>query len=161
MPERADLNVVMDPSISNREEWIATGYNVIAFGEMLNAAELRKVSVEDVARRLSVWTTSTGSTSMREAKVFLGKPDVRLLSRLTVCVNDPSDIHFLSSPVLRHYDVVAVRPSTEKLLQQVLQADVDLVSVDLTQRLPFHLKRTQVHVARDKVGTSRGETSPA
>lgn len=61
--------------------------------------------------------------------------------------------------MLKAYDIVAVRPKTEKLLQQCLQTDVDLVSIDLTQRMAFHLKRPQVHVAEEKVSMGLGFTT--
>lgn len=56
----------------------------------------------------------------------------------------------LASPILAQYDIVAVRPATEKLMQQCMQFDIDILSLDLSARLPFFLKRPQSHVAAEK-----------
>ena len=61
----------------------------------------------------------------------------------------------------RHFDLVSVQPATEKLFavradfqarspyygvwQQCCgELDVDIVTLDMSQRLPFHVKRQQV-----------------
>jgi RNase P/RNase MRP subunit p30 len=59
----------------------------------------------------------------------------------------------LSSPVLNKYDIVAVSPASEKILQQCLQFDVDVICLPFTQKHNFHLKRPQLHVAKEKVRT--------
>lgn len=56
----------------------------------------------------------------------------------------------LASPILAQYDIVAVRPATEKLLQQCMQFDFDILSLDLSARMPFFVKRPQSHVAAEK-----------
>ncbi|KAI9835711.1 MAG: hypothetical protein M1819_001888 [Sarea resinae] len=65
---------------------------------------------------------------------------VRLLRRCTLILSDPSQNYRLSS-LTSTYDLVALRPTTEKCLQQAcLTLDCDLISLDLTSRLPYHFK---------------------
>jgi len=74
----------------------------------------------------------------------------RQLSRLTVCIDDPSQIHSLNSsdPVLRSYDILAVRPTTEDLLQRCCKdCQFEIVSLDLFQKQPFLLKPPMVSLA--------------
>lgn len=46
---------------------------------------------------------------------------------------------------------MAVRPANEKLFQQCLQFDFDIVSLPLDMRFSFHVKRPHVHVVAEKV----------
>ncbi|GAB0488981.1 hypothetical protein MMPV_000196 [Pyropia vietnamensis] len=72
------------------------------------------------------------------------------LTRVTLEVRSPDDLANLSSPILAQYDIVAVRPATEKLLQQCMQFEFDILSLDLSERLPFFIRRPQAHVAASK-----------
>jgi hypothetical protein len=51
-----------------------------------------------------------------------------------------------TNPILRSYDIFAVRPTTEKAFHAAcLTVDgVDIISIDLTQKLPFQLKRPYI-----------------
>jgi RNase P/RNase MRP subunit p30 len=82
-----------------------------------------------------------------------GQRTIRALTRITIVIDDNSQLACLGSAVLAKYDLVAVAPATEKLFQQSLQFDVDIVSISLSQRQQFYLKRPQVHVATEKVGS--------
>ena len=76
---------------------------------------------------------------------------LRILRRCTLVIADPSENHRLAA-LAAHYDLIAIRPTTERALQHACHnADVALVSLDLTTRLPFHFKRSLVHLA-----TARG-----
>ncbi|KAH9826235.1 RNase P subunit p30 [Teratosphaeria destructans] len=70
----------------------------------------------------------------------------------------PRTLHFLSelgytthvrlADLAKCYDVVAVRPVDEKGLQQACASlDCDIVSLDLTQRLPYHFRSKMVSEA--------------
>jgi len=74
------------------------------------------------------------------------------LSRATFIIEQQDDVHMLnaSNPLLRDYDIIAVQPATEKLLQQCLQFDIDIVTLALNERLPFYLKVPQVNVMKSK-----------
>ncbi|KAL1958039.1 hypothetical protein VTO42DRAFT_5251 [Malbranchea cinnamomea] len=63
-----------------------------------------------------------------------------LLTRVTVPLSEPSHNQRLSS-LAQSYSLVAVRPVNEKTLSQAcLTLDCDIISLDLSSRLPFHFK---------------------
>lgn len=71
-------------------------------------------------------------------------PNARLFSRLTLMVADPAQIQGLAK-IQNHFDILAVQPTTEKALQlAVSNLDIDIVSLNLAQRLPFYLKHKTV-----------------
>ena len=76
---------------------------------------------------------------------------LRVLSRCTVVVSDPSEAHALSgnfTALLRNFDIVAARPLNERMFAQCTEKlDVDLISLDLSQRLPFTLRAPQIRQA--------------
>ena len=62
------------------------------------------------------------------------------LTRVTFTISDPSQNHRLSSLQLA-YKIVALRPTNEKALALCCQSlECDLISLDLSVRLPFILK---------------------
>ncbi|KAI8827043.1 RNase P subunit p30-domain-containing protein [Fimicolochytrium jonesii] len=72
------------------------------------------------------------------------------LSRLTVIADDTSANYQLTSansnPV--SYDLIAVQPTNEKLFQSACSLfDVDIVSLDMSNRLPFFIKGPTVNGA--------------
>ena len=52
----------------------------------------------------------------------------------------------MTNPVLRSYDIFAVRPTSEKAFQAACLTleGVDIISLDLSTRLPFQLKRPYI-----------------
>lgn len=77
-----------------------------------------------------------------------------VLTRATVHIDDPAQLQALSSSILRGYDIVAVVPGNEKLLSQVLQFDIDIISLDFAKKPAFYIKRPQLNVAAEKVRAS-------
>ena len=63
------------------------------------------------------------------------------ISRCTLTISDPSLNHRLPE-LARHYGIVAVRPTTEKsfLAACLTITDASIISLDLTQRYPFHFR---------------------
>ena len=68
-------------------------------------------------------------------------PKTTLLRRCTLLITDPTLNHRLPA-LAAAYDILALRPTTEKaFLAACLNiSDHSLISLDLTQRLPFHFK---------------------
>jgi ribonuclease P/MRP protein subunit RPP1 len=65
---------------------------------------------------------------------------MNLLTRITFIISDPSQNHRLSS-LQTVYNIVALRPTNEKALGLCCQSlECDLISLDLSVRLPFILK---------------------
>nr|XP_020472384.1 ribonuclease P protein subunit p30 isoform X2 [Monopterus albus] len=75
---------------------------------------------------------------------------IRVLNRLTVVMSDAS--HFrLNAAEYRHFDLLAVQPTTEKLFHAAcLLYDVDIICISLTEKLPFFFKRAPVNGAVDR-----------
>jgi len=72
---------------------------------------------------------------------------LHILRRCTLNLSDPSQNHRLSS-LASAYDILALRPTTEKTLLQACQAlECDLISLDLSTRFPFYFKHTMLSSA--------------
>ncbi|PKS09879.1 hypothetical protein jhhlp_004502 [Lomentospora prolificans] len=71
-----------------------------------------------------------------------------VLHRATIILSEPSQNHRLLS-LAPHYHLLALRPTTEKCFAAACQSitDVPLISLDLSQRLPFHLRHKTCAVA--------------
>ncbi|KAM7451144.1 Ribonuclease P protein subunit p30 [Porites harrisoni] len=68
-------------------------------------------------------------------------PRLKVYTRLTVQLDDQSQVHQLSSDPVQSHDILAVQPATEKLFHQACKTlDVDIISLDMTELLPFYLK---------------------
>ncbi|KFX96079.1 hypothetical protein O988_05490 [Pseudogymnoascus sp. VKM F-3808] len=72
---------------------------------------------------------------------FTPPPNLKILTRCTITLSDPSHNHRLPS-LAQAYDILAVRPTTEKafLAACLTLTDASLISLDLTQRFPFHFR---------------------
>ncbi|KAK9461144.1 RNase P subunit p30-domain-containing protein [Lipomyces oligophaga] len=67
-------------------------------------------------------------------------PDLSILSRATLIFNDAAQAQAIPS-LTSKFDILAIRPNSEKLLQAACTAlDVDLISLDLSSRMPFPLR---------------------
>jgi ribonuclease P/MRP protein subunit RPP1 len=118
--------------------------NKVPKDHVCNIQPLALSSSEALGRQLS------GSSLLRlqaDARGF------RQLRRLTVLLDDMAHVHTLSAtnPALKQYDVVAVQPCDERTFQQACTSlDVDVISIDFTQRLPYHLKLALVQQAVER-----------
>ncbi|XP_065920113.1 ribonuclease P protein subunit p30-like isoform X2 [Dysidea avara] len=76
---------------------------------------------------------------------------VKLLRRLTILVEDPSLLHVLASPAVSQYDIVAIQPNSERTFQQACATlPVDIVTMEMTEQLPFILRRQQIGQAIER-----------
>lgn len=67
-------------------------------------------------------------------------PELTILTRLTLTVSDTSQNHRINS-LTSTYDILALRPTTEKAFQLCCSTlECDLISLDLTVRLPFPIR---------------------
>eukprot|EP00850_Spirogloea_muscicola_P022744 SM000309S11879 [mRNA] locus=s309:32236:35209:- [translate_table: standard] len=72
------------------------------------------------------------------------------LTRITVSTDDTSHSSALNSGnlVLASYDLVAIHPLSQKVFAQACSSlDVDLISLDLSQRLPFRWRPPMIQAA--------------
>ncbi|KAI3857297.1 hypothetical protein MKX03_003139 [Papaver bracteatum] len=85
-------------------------------------------------------------------KVPLNTP-FRQYTRLTVTVENIVQAGILNSgnPVLKTYDLVAVKPLNQTVFDHVCKvSEVDLIAIDFSERLPFRLKLPMVKVAIER-----------
>lgn len=74
-------------------------------------------------------------------------PSLRVLTRMTLTISDTAQNHRLAN-LNTNYEILALRPTTEKTFQLCCSSlECDLISIDLSQRLPFILKFTTVSSA--------------
>jgi ribonuclease P/MRP protein subunit RPP1 len=65
---------------------------------------------------------------------------MRILRRCNIFLTDSAS-NFRIPQLQQHYDLVAARPTDERTLQQACQSlDVDIISLDMTQRFETHFK---------------------
>lgn len=77
-------------------------------------------------------------------------PKMRLVKRLTICLDDSSKNQSFAS-LTNQFDLVAVQPASERALQSAATAlDIDLISVDVSNRLPFYLRHKTVCAAIER-----------
>lgn len=81
---------------------------------------------------------------------FPGKSSLHQYTRLTLVMDNPQ--HNLginaSNEIIRSYDLIAIQPENEKMFQVACTSlDCDIISLDMTGRLPFPIRPGFVTVA--------------
>lgn len=77
------------------------------------------------------------------ANPFPDFPQIRFLSRITITIDDPATLNSNLIAAAKNFDLIAARPLTEKALQWLggnNNPDIDIMSLDISQRLPFPLR---------------------
>ncbi|KAL0310305.1 UNVERIFIED_CONTAM: protein GAMETOPHYTE defective [Sesamum calycinum] len=77
----------------------------------------------------------------------------RQYTRLTVVVDISSQASALNAgnPIIRSYDIVAVRPMNQSAFDQACQvSEVDMIAIDFSEKLPFRLKQPMVKAALER-----------
>lgn len=144
---------------------MTVGYNVVALNHTISG----KLPI-DLVRSLGTRRSDGQKSSLLQAcpiplkLPFPLPPRLHTIRRCTLHLSDPSQNHRLAS-LIPYYDILAVRPTTEKALQQACQSlSPDLISLDLSQRFPFHFKQKTIlpAIARGikfEIGYSAGTSS--
>ncbi|GJJ74653.1 ribonuclease P/MRP protein subunit RPP1 [Entomortierella parvispora] len=86
-------------------------------------------------------------------KLDLPGLSLKQYSRLTLVVDDVSQNYGFNTnnPVVSSYDILAVQPTNEKTFQAACGTfEVDIISLDLSARLPFNLKLPTVGLAVER-----------
>lgn len=92
---------------------------------------------------------------------LLAKPELKRTyekfqqySRITLTANDPRLLTQISesNAIVQSYDIIAVRTTNQKIFYSLCLENevVDIITFDLTEKLPFHLKRGPVTEAIKK-----------
>nr|KAJ3419728.1 Ribonuclease P protein subunit p30 [Polyrhizophydium stewartii] len=111
------------------------------------AAMLEKAAGDAVVPRASPPLLAQANSDLPRS---LAATTFDLFTRLSVVLDNPSHNYSISSgsPIVASYDILAVHPKTEKLFQAACQQlEVDIVSLDMGSRLPFHLRHPTINAA--------------
>ncbi|CAN8069413.1 unnamed protein product [Agarophyton chilense] len=136
-----DLNICIPPAAqqSALQTLYKLGFHVVAFSTVVSNVSKLTDGHLPPRHKLSVESLSPP-----------GARTIKVLQRITLVINDANQLPTLNSSILSAYDLVAVMPTSEKLLQQCMRFDIDIISIPLNARLHFFIKRPHVHVALDK-----------
>ncbi|NXV81570.1 RPP30 protein, partial [Atlantisia rogersi] len=128
----------------------SVGYSAVALNHVIDFKEKKQEIVKPVSpSELFPSLPIVQGTSKR----------IKVLTRLTLVVSDPSHCNLLASILIyqstsaniRLYDIIAVYPKTEKLFHIACTTlDVDLVCINVTEKLPFYFRRPPVNMAIDR-----------
>ncbi|NXX84581.1 RPP30 protein, partial [Urocolius indicus] len=124
--------------------FFSVGYSVVALNHVIDFKEKK----QDIAKPISP------SELFPSLPIVQGTSKrIKVLTRLTLVVSDPSHCNLLrsTSANIRLYDIIAVFPNTEKLFHIACTTlDVDLVCINVTEKLPFYFRRPPVNMAIDR-----------
>jgi ribonuclease P/MRP protein subunit RPP1 len=113
----------------------------------LPADLVRSVAATVLVYRVSLYGLTLTQTCPIPRDPFPTAKNIRFLRRANLILDDPSQNHRLAS-LSTAYDLLSVRPTTEKaLLQACSTLDVDIISLDLSVRHPYHFKHKTLAVA--------------
>ncbi|XP_033757454.1 ribonuclease P protein subunit p30-like [Pecten maximus] len=86
----------------------------------------------------------------------------RQLSRISTVINDASQTHKLAQVDIQRFDLVAVQPTSEKTFHLAcMTLDIDIIIIDVTQKLPYFIKRPSVNTAIERGVHFEIQYSPA
>lgn len=83
----------------------------------------------------------------QSSEEHVGFVGIRQLHRVTLTIDDVMDIQALNATndLLRAFDIVAVTPGNYKVFAQCCkQADIDVISIDFSHRVPFAINKKLV-----------------
>ncbi|GFR29179.1 probable ribonuclease P protein subunit 3 [Trichonephila clavata] len=140
-----DLNIIINANTekSEIEHLLETafelGYGTVALNTIVNSSELS-------GKNLSIPEPKLIDFKVKSTKEF------RVLNRITASIEDTiHSHHFLRSSVTKKYDIVALQPIGDKMIQHACSlSDIDIISLNLTESLGYYLKRTSVGLATSK-----------
>jgi ribonuclease P/MRP protein subunit RPP1 len=129
------------------------GYTGIAWNVVVNPKNIVSCAIETVDVDALVDRSDKKNFKLpqysllrlqRESRTFQQK------TRITVILEDMKDAELMTTKkaLFQSYDIIAVRPKNEKMFQYACQnLDVDIISCELTDDLPFKFKFSTVGTA--------------
>jgi ribonuclease P/MRP protein subunit RPP1 len=77
---------------------------------------------------------------------------LNIYTRLNINMDNPSQNYSISNQsIVNTYHLIAVKPSTEKLFQMACQQlEINIIQLDMSVKLPFPLKNTNVNMAMQR-----------
>ncbi|KAJ0083436.1 hypothetical protein Patl1_30823 [Pistacia atlantica] len=134
------------------------GYSGIAYNRMIKGvmSDNDRCSISLLSLSSLLKVTPSLSSSVNFHRDLLGVPPAspfRQYTRLTVCADSHAQSQVLNSgnPVLKTYDIVAVRPLNQNVFDHACEkAEVDIISINFAERMPFRLKQPMVKAAIER-----------
>ncbi|KAA8498011.1 Ribonuclease P protein subunit p30 [Porphyridium purpureum] len=126
------------------------GYDVIAIEQEVAGQPPKELQPSALVHRLREAQAAMSSRDSGQGHNVLRvtkRPAVTILSRLTIIANQPGELAHLA-PFADRFDLLALRSSSEKVVQRAMQQDIDIVCLDVSQnRSPFRVKAPLLNVA--------------
>lgn len=146
----ADLNVtyLSDPRETEKlvSKAVKLGFETIAVCKTFHLRKEKKKGREVEKLTPINWDVFPAIQELKKTH-----PKLKIYSRITLQIDDQSQVHQLSSDIVQSYDILAVQPATEKLFQQACKTlEIDIISLNMTERLPFYLKFPTVNAAIER-----------
>ncbi|KAJ2847703.1 RNA-binding RNA processing protein rpp1 [Coemansia brasiliensis] len=121
------------------------GYSIVALNQTIHGRLMPEhlqiwQSVPQFANSQLSWT----SVRVADTKDGIPRGEIRVLRRLTAVISDATQGHSLSGALASEYDLVAVRPTSEKTLLAACNGTweaVDMVALDMGSRWGFLAKQ--------------------
>ena len=130
--------------------WTSLAWNTVSSGKLNQATPLPKVAIEyrNLAqtnqRRLISGATSSPIESVSTSSGAVAPTSFQQYSRITLPIDDMTEAQRLNAtnPVLSQFDIVAVVPTNFKMFSYCCKtADIDMISIDFTHRVPYALDK--------------------
>lgn len=134
------------------------GYSGIAFNRSISGviSDSDRCTITTLPLQSLLEASPVLAETVRFHRKVLGVPvgeTFKQYTRLTVIVETMLQAAAVNphNPVLRGYDLVAIRPMDEQTFEHACKnLEVDLISVDFGERLPFQIKRASVKIAMER-----------
>ncbi|KAL2882935.1 RNA-binding RNA processing protein rpp1 [Colletotrichum sp. CLE4] len=145
-----DLNIPWSPTTSPADLArtisfaSSLGYTVLALNHTITPPIPSQITnpLPKFPQPTTTTTSASNTTSPPQSTTSSQqKQQPTILHRATVTLSDPSQNYRLPTLALA-YDILAVRPTTEKAFQAAClsMSEPSLISLDLTQHFPFHFR---------------------
>ncbi|KAI3839698.1 hypothetical protein MKW98_010003 [Papaver atlanticum] len=157
-PEKTDSNGKKNTRLKIAVKAMELGYSGVAYNRCMKGVmsdnDRCTIYLFPLSSLLKVSPTLSDSVKFHREllKVPLNTP-FRQYTRLTVTVENIVQAGVLNSgnPVLKTYDLVAVKPLNQTVFDHVCKvSEVDLIAIDFSERLPFRLKLPMVKAAIER-----------
>ncbi|KAK3590191.1 hypothetical protein CHS0354_041248 [Potamilus streckersoni] len=153
-----DLNMVAeepDTLFSRLKIAEKLGYDMVAINHVVEDMAL-SASASKKEKKKKIVIPHPDKVKVDDAKLRTNNINVsgrpfKQCSRLSTIITDPSAAHRLHSPEVQQYDLIAVQPTSEKtFLLACKTLNVDIITIDVTQKLSFQIKRSLLNLAMER-----------
>ncbi|KAL8115677.1 protein GAMETOPHYTE DEFECTIVE 1 isoform X2 [Apium graveolens] len=134
------------------------GYTAVAYNRtirgVMSESDRCSISLFPLSSLLRVSPCLLSNVEFHRSVLGVSKATpFRQYTRLTVVVDNSQQAAALNSgnPVLKTYDIVAVRPVNQMAFEQACRtSEVELIAIDFSDKLPFRLKQPLVKAAIER-----------